>query len=567
MPDSPALQSDSAHDELLAKLLANLSEQLRGGQQPDFDAVAKQHPELTAELRELWAVAQVAQECGRSSSESNATIELPRQPGVRTAVPGGGMQPASVPRLFGDYEILEEIGRGGMGVVFKARQQSLNRTVALKMILRGELASPTELARFRAEAEAAARLQHPNIITVHEVGDVGGQAYFSMKYVEGQTLAGLLADGPVPPRDAARYVATIARAVHHAHEQGILHRDLKPSNVLLDPQGQLHVTDFGLAKSVTSDSRQPALVNLTRTGGIVGTPAYMAPEQAAGHRGAVGPASDVYSLGTVLYELLTGRPPFQGASAVDTIMLVLEQEPVPPRRLNPRVARDLEVICLKCLHKSPEFRYRSAADLAADLERFLEGEPLASRTSNLYNFVLQMLREKPQAIVLENWGMLWMMHSVTILVICLVTMSMVKLGVAAHWPYLLFWTASLFLWGGVFWELRKRGGPVTQVERQVAHAYAAGVIGSLSLFVAEWVHDFPVLTLAPGLAVLAAMIFLIKASMLTGIFYFASGIMVLASTLMFLFPDYALLIFAFGSGVCFFFPGLKYHRQRTRSLQ
>ncbi|MBL8796005.1 MAG: protein kinase, partial [Planctomycetia bacterium] len=177
MADAPSVPADSAHDELLARLLADLGDQQRRGLQPDVDAVAREHPELTAELRELWAVAQVAQECGRSNAEGKATVELPSPPGARTAVPEGGAQPAGVPRLFGDFEIIEELGRGGMGVVFKARQKSLNRTVALKMILRGDLASPTELARFRAEAEAAARLQHPNIITVHEVGDVSGQAY------------------------------------------------------------------------------------------------------------------------------------------------------------------------------------------------------------------------------------------------------------------------------------------------------------------------------------------------------------------------------------------------------
>jgi len=562
MSTSAATQSN-ARDELLARLLAELAQQQRQGGAADVDAVGRQYPDLAGELRELWAAAQVVEEFGKSAADAGATIDLSRPRGVIT----GGKSPllgVPVPegRLFGEYELLEEIGRGGMGVVFKARQRSLGRIVALKMILRGELASDAELARFRAEAESAARLEHPSIITVHEVGEHDGQAYFSMKYVEGQTLAGLLSDGPLPPRLAAQYVSTIARAVHHAHQQGILHRDLKPANVLLDQQGQLFVTDFGLAKRVAAGDK------LTRTGAIVGTPAYMAPEQAAGSRGTIGPASDVYSLGTILYELLTGRPPFQGASPVDTIMMVLDQEPVPPRRLNPNVDRELETVCLKCLEKAADLRYGSAAQLADDLDAFLQGEPISARPSNIFYFMTQMLREKPQAAVMEHWGILWMAHSVKILVICILTLAMARWWhITAHWPYLLLWTSSLILWGVVFWEWRKRGGPVTQLERQVAHCYAAGIMGSISMFVAEWVLGLPVLTLAPGLAVLAAMIFLVKASMLTGLFYFGAAIMVLTSTLMWLFPGVGVLLFGIGSALCFFYPGWKYHRQRQRAAK
>jgi serine/threonine-protein kinase len=547
-------------DELLANLLAQLTEQLRAGRKPDIESLVRQHPDLTTELRELWAAVQIVDELGKP--DSRATVELPEVKGRVTQTTPDSARPLNVPRVIGDYELLEEIGRGGMGVVFKAHQRSLNRTVALKMVLRGELASDAELARFRAEAESAARLEHPNIVTVHEVGDSDGRAYFSMKYVEGKTLASLLANGPLPPREAARSVAIIARAVQHAHEHGVLHRDLKPSNVLIDGQGQLYVTDFGLAKRVEGGA------SLTRTGAIVGTPSYMAPEQAAGGRGAIGPASDVYSLGAILYELLTGRPPFQGASPVDTIMLVLDQEPVPPRRLNPKVERELDIICLKCLEKASDLRYASAAELAADLEAFLQGEPISARPSNIFFFMTQMLREKPQAAVLENWGVLWMAHSVTLFTICLITMWMANwLGIRQHWPYLLLWSASLLIWGVIFWEWRKRGGPVTQIERQIAHTYAAGIMGSIGMFIAEWVHGLPVLSLSPGLAVIAAMVFLVKAGMLTGLFYFAALIMIVTSLLMALFPSVGLLLFGIGSGICFFVPGLKYYRQRVRSLR
>jgi serine/threonine-protein kinase len=273
----------------------------------------------------------------------------------------------------------------------------------------------------------------------------------------------------------------------------------------------------------------------------------------------------VYSLGTILYELLTGRPPFQAASALDTIMMVLDQEPVTPRRLNPAVERELEIICLKCLEKAPDLRYASAAQLADDLEAFLEGQPISARPSNIVYFMTQMLREKPQAAVMENWGVLWMAHSVKIFAICMITMAMAQYwNITNHWPYLLLWTASLVIWGAIFWEWRKQGGPVTQIERQIAHCYAAGILGSICLFAFEWALGLPVLTLAPGLAVLAAMVFMVKAGMLSGLFYFAVAIMVTAGVLMALFPPWALPIFGAASAGCFLYPGMKYWRQRVR---
>jgi serine/threonine-protein kinase len=260
---------------------------------------------------------------------------------------------------------LEEIGRGAMGVVYKGWDPRLKRYVALKMLLRGDQATAQDLARFRGEAQAAAKLAHRNIVPVYEVGDEGGQAYFCMQYVEGSTLASLARGGPLPPRQAAQLVAAIARAVEHAHRSGILHRDLKPSNVLIDGDGEPLVTDFGLAKRVTGEP------SLTASGAIVGTPSYMAPEQATADRGSARPTSDVYSLGAIFYELLTGRPPFQAASAVEVLLLVRSEEAVRPRLLNPRIDADLELICLKCLEKRPEHRYASAAALADDLDAFL----------------------------------------------------------------------------------------------------------------------------------------------------------------------------------------------------
>jgi tetratricopeptide (TPR) repeat protein len=276
-------------------------------------------------------------------------------------------------RYFGDYEIRRELGRGGMGVVYEARQISLNRPVALKMIKAGVLADDADLRRFQNEAEAVAMLDHPGIVQVHEVGEHHGQRYFSMKLVPGTSLAAQLDRYRDDPRAATLLLAEAAEAVHHAHMRGILHRDLKPANILIDDQGHPHVTDFGLAKKVEGDSE------LTQSGAILGTPAYMAPEQTTGHRGAVTTATDVYGLGAVLYALLVGKSPFGGDSVVETLDAVQTRPPEPPSRLNAKVPRDLEVICLKCLEKDPARRYRSADGLAEDLRRWLDGRPIAAR--------------------------------------------------------------------------------------------------------------------------------------------------------------------------------------------
>ena len=292
-------------------------------------------------------------------------------------------------QYFGDYELNEEIARGGMGVVYLARQVTLNRRVAVKMILADHLADETTVKRFYTEAEAAANLKHPNIVSIHEVGSHNGQHYFSMDFIDGENLAERAKGKPLAVREAAEIVKTVAAAIHYAHQRGVLHRDLKPSNVLIDKEGRPHVTDFGLAKLIHSDSM------LTQSGDLMGTPSYMPPEQATGRQDQVGPHSDVYALGAILYELLTGRPPFQSSSSMDTLLQLMQVEPVEPRRRNANVPPDLDTICLKCLEKSPGHRYHSAGELAEELGRFLNQQPIHARPASFVRKLVVWTRRRP----------------------------------------------------------------------------------------------------------------------------------------------------------------------------
>jgi len=378
--------------KLLERLLiAELELAAEAGQQPDEADYRRCFPEDATLVAGLF-----------HKHGPGHTTGLPGRPRDGTPPPAGSLSPTlpapSGPRNIPGYEILGELGRGGMGVVYKARQIGLKRLVALKMILCGEFADGQALARFRTEAEAVARVQHPGIVQIHEIGelpesagDAAGLPYFSLEFVEGGSLAGKLHGQAWIPARAADIVEQLARAMHHAHQKGVVHRDLKPGNVLMTADGQPKISDFGLARQAASEGEVP----YTQTGAVLGTPAYMAPEQAAGHAHTAGPAADVWALGAILYQLLAGRPPFRGKNMLDTLEQVRLKDPIPPARLNPKVHRDLETICLKCLVKEPKGRYASALALAEDLERFRAGEPILARPEGPAARLWRRIKRRP----------------------------------------------------------------------------------------------------------------------------------------------------------------------------
>jgi WD40 repeat protein len=364
--------SDSEREGQLDEILAAYLEAAGAGWAPDRGHLLRCYPHLADDLGRFFAghdavegvTAGLRDETPRPLPTLASAVTLPCQPAAPAIVDGG-------PRVPG-YEIEGEVGRGGMGIVYRARHRTLGRTVALKMMLAGAHAAEGDRARFRSEATAIARLNHPNIVQIHEVGEHGGIPYLALEFCDGGSLEQKLRGTPLPPGEAARLIAALARGVATAHEKGVIHRDLKPANVLLTADGTPKLTDFGLAKDMSSDGR-------TASGAVVGTPSYMAPEQAAARRAEVGPGADVYALGAILYECLTGRAPFKGPTPMDTLLQVMHEEPVPPSHLQPAVPRDLGTVCLKCLHKEPARRYATAAALADDLERFGRGEPVRAR--------------------------------------------------------------------------------------------------------------------------------------------------------------------------------------------
>ncbi len=545
-PNDPLYKDevDESIDPRLATLVSDLADRMQQGESIDIQAECDRYPEFSDELKSLWGTILVTDAVALSDSEGGEG--------------DSGNWQMSLPFRMGDFELLEEVGRGGMGVVFRARQWSLNREVAIKMILRDQLASQTEKRRFLAEARATAQLDHPGIVPVYDVGEIDGRSYFVMKFIQGKTLHELVEASEITILEAVRCVEQVCRAVQFAHERGIVHRDIKPSNILIDEFGHARLTDFGLAKQTDG------MDSLTRTGAVLGTPNYMSPEQASGRMGPIGPASDVYSLGSVLYFATTGLPPFSAKGPIDLLLKILEQDPIPPRSLNSKVDRDLEMIVVRALQKPPDLRYRSANALGDDLLAYMRDEPISARSIHYAQIVARWFRETHHAPILENWGLLWMWHSLIVLLVCVCT-EWFQWNGATRWTYPMLWTVGLGAWAAVFWALRRRMGPVTFVERQIAHAWGASMIAIGMVFPIEWLLNLPALTLTPLISVICGMLFLVKAGILSGVFYVQAFCLFASTFIMIAFPTYSHIIFGVVAALSFFIPGLKYYRQSLES--
>ena len=541
-----------AHELALAAMIDGLVTRIQAGESVQFDELCAEYPEFASDLQEVWGALvltdAVASDLGRSSSSVEASHEADSHTPLV----------ASLPFSIGDYTLLEVIGRGGMGVVYRALQVKLGRDVAVKMIHENRPLNPENRHRFLAEAEANARLDHPGIVPVYEVSEFEGHPFFSMQLVRGETLADKLRRGPLPQREAARIMVDVCQAIAFAHSQGVLHRDIKPSNILIDGEGRVRVTDFGLAKLADSG------ISLTRSGSILGTPSYMSPEQASGRANLLGPATDIYSLGSVLYHLLTGRPPFVAESPIELAMQLLEHDPPPIRLLDPRLDRDLEMIVARSIQKPPDLRYADAAKMADDLQAFLRDEPVSARSGHFSQVIARWFRETHHAVVLENWGVLWMWHALVLLTVSLLTEVLHWSHVQSRLSYAGLWVIGLGTWAVVFWTLRRRMGPVTFVERQIAHVWGASLIAIAILTPLEWLLGLEPLTLSPILALVGGMVFFVKAGTLAGWFYVQAAALFATSLIMAVFPDWAHTVFGVVAASCFFVPGLKYYRLRRQ---
>ena len=524
--------SEPERTALLRELLRlEVEYRIRHGEQPTVDEFRLRFPTYASSIGSWFP----SEPTIGSGSVPEATTSWPILPG---------------------YEIVAELGRGGMGVVYQARHVKFQRAVALKMILAGEHAGAEQTARFLAEARAVARLQNSNIVQIHEIGEHNGLPYFSLEYVDGGNLATRLKGNPPSDMEAGRLVELLARTVHYAHGRDIVHRDLKPANILLTSDGIPKIADFGLAKILGEDS------GATRTGSILGTPSYMAPEQASGKAKDIGPAVDIYALGAILYELLTGRPPFRGETMLETLRLVEEQSPPPPHVYNPRVDRALEAICLKCLQKAPADRYLTADALANDLAAFLRGESVNAHSGTATRLLGAVLRETRYTEVMRLWSGVWMGLAVNAFIVCSADALLLWSEVQDYTPYYGVWIAKLLGDWGLAWFLRSRGGPpALPVERQLLQIW---IFFWASHFLIAWLYQrsgAPVAGLIPIAEMLTALTFGAMAAILGGSFYVSSALCVVMAVLNALWPGFGNLFGAVVTAPYFFCLGWKHSRR------
>jgi serine/threonine-protein kinase len=529
-----------------------IEEYLGQTQQPTRSALLAELLHLELEYRRRNGEAPTEQEY--ASRLQGEPVEVIRQ--AFAATPG-----SVLPQVPG-YQVLAEIGRGGMGVVYKAWQVKADRLVALKMVLAGEMASPDEIDRFAAEARAAAGLNHPNIVTIYDVGENAGRQFFTMELVAGGSLAEQVKHSPLPSRRAAEVLLTVARAVHYAHQQKVIHRDLKPANILLDEAGQPHVTDFGLAKCLDADATR------TRTGAVIGTPGYLAPEQAATRGDEPTTATDTYGLGAVLYALLTGRPPFQAETLLDTLAQVKFHPPAQPRLLNRNIDRDLETICLKCLEKAPGDRYASAEHVAEELGRYLRGEPIEARPPGWVQSLSRELGKRREVLEPLSWSRMSFLAGLLTFGTHSAVYYLTQTGRSAA----LF--APLIVVNGVLsaliaWAtLGRRRRPFTPDERDLStvYGYFASTVFVLYALAYPWERD-NVLAVYPTLCLLCGLYYFVVARLYWGPMYLHGVAYFVLALVMVLAPAWAPLVFAVVSAGHSFVHGfiLRWHANHPRA--
>jgi len=554
-PSQPQLFQE--FEEVLAEYLQNAE----AGITVDAEALAARYPAHRSELLAFIDIDQQFRERSQTNSEAFQRTVIQ---GVSPSAPSESTITDSLP-MVGEYELIQEIDRGGMGVVFKAHHRTLRRAVAIKMLLAGAFASEEAERRFRREAAALARLKHPEIVSVYDVGIVEhpgplqGQTWFAMELVEGIDLARRIESELFDSTSAAQLSIRIVEAIHYAHSKGVIHRDLKPANILLDANSNPHITDFGLSRCSNDNETQ-----LTADGQIFGTPGYMSPEQATGKNENISYATDIYSLGAVMYCMLTGRPPFRASSTVATLQQVVHDAPAPPRLLNRAVHPDFESIILKCLEKNPTDRYATAEDLKEDLGHFLRGETVNAASLNLVGYLNRVLANSRNSEFLEGWGRALYMVSAVVLIFHLI-LQFVPLSATQRTLINAGKFAVLF---GVLW--RARHGiltPQNPVERTIWNLWIGYILTYVTAVVIARVDSQLDMTLYATMSLVSSVILLVLGGHLWGGCYLIGGFFAILAVMITAFPDYSVILFGGLWSMVFFLLGRRYQKQSRSTTQ